>query len=55
MVRYSESSLVGNSKKLLPGFGVLTRCCRDTPPDKQKARVSQSGAIRPALVFKRVE
>jgi hypothetical protein len=22
MVRYSESSLVGNSKKLLPGFGV---------------------------------
>ena len=36
MVRYSESSLVGNSKKLLPGFGVLTLCCRDTRPTNKK-------------------
>jgi hypothetical protein len=27
---------VGNSKKLLPGFGVLTLCCRDTRPTNKK-------------------
>ena len=55
MVRCSESSLLGNSKKTFTWFWCFNTLLSGHPPDKQKARVSQSGAIRPALVFKRVE